>query len=110
MPAAHRRCRTSSAIDRLGREDSGGWLLVELLLLAEAGHRAILSAIETGTSWRVNRPASWWFSARPGKRKRRPNEPAHIGHRTPLYGRAPFFEPACITSASSMRHQDARCT
>lgn len=38
---------TSSTIDRLQRE--GG--RVALLVLAEAGHRAILSAIETGASW-----------------------------------------------------------
>lgn len=38
---------TSSTIDRLQREEGR----VALLVLAEAGHRAILSAIETGASW-----------------------------------------------------------
>lgn len=49
---------TSSTIDRLQRE--GG--RVALLVLAEAGHRAILSAIETGASW-GGETAGWrWFS------------------------------------------------
>lgn len=44
-----------------------GWrvAMVALLLLAEAGHRAILSAIETGTSWRENWPVDGGF--RPGQ-------------------------------------------
>lgn len=37
---------TSSTIDRLQRG-----VAMALLMLVEAGHRAILSAIETGASW-----------------------------------------------------------
>lgn len=41
---------TSSTIDRLQRG-----VAMALLMLVEAGHRAILSAIETGASWEGGR-------------------------------------------------------